>query len=189
LLLTRKSVYMSFFRIILHFVFLAFLSVICNKSYCQGRYASDSLILLSMVQTRQLAMKKKDIPAVMKQLADDATFVNPGGYFYANKKEIQDFLITVNHLDTITYNYSAGNVDVRMLDGSNALIYYPWEMDWYNIKEPDKILYKEFGLSSVSAQKRNTLWLWVAVTDQHVPDSFEELFDHKGTVTHQNEKP
>ena len=180
---------MKFYRMILHFVFLGFLCVLFNKSYCQGSYASDSLILLSMMQTRQFAMKKKDIPAVMKQFADDATLVNPGGYFYTNKKEIQDYLITVNHLDTITYNYSLGNVDVRMLDGSNALIYYPWEMDWYNIKQPGKILYKEFGLSSISAQKRNTLWFWVAVTDQHVPDFFEDLSDHKGTVTHKNGNP
>ncbi len=180
---------MKYSSIVKFFVFLFFFSVMVNDAFCQGSYASDSLILLSMVQTRQFAMQKKDIPAVMKAFADDATLINPGGYFYTNKKEIQDYLITVNHLDTITYNYSAGNVDVRMLDGSNALVYYPWQMDWYNIKQPGKILYEEYGLSSITAQKRNTTWYWIAVTDQHVPDSFEDLYDHKGTLTPLKRKP
>ncbi len=169
--------------IIKSFVFLLVFCFVAKPAICQSAYAPDSLILLNLVQARQFAMKKKDIPAVMKQFADDATLVNPAGYFYANKKEIAEYYITMNHLDTITYNYSSGSVDLRMLDGNNALIYYPWEMDWYNIKQPGKILYKEFGLVSIVAQKRNTMWRWVVVTNQHTPEFFEDLFDHKGTAT------
>ena len=163
-------------------VFLLILCLGAGQANSQGAYAPDSLILLSMVQMRQFAMKKKDIPAIMKQYADDGTLVNPAGYFYANKKEIEQYYNTLNHLDTITYNYSWGAVELRMLDGENALIYYPWEMDWYNTKNPGNILYKEFGLMSISAQKRNTIWYWVAVNDQHTTDFFEDLYQHKGVT-------
>lgn len=168
--------------------FLVF-SLMANPAVCQNSYASDSLILLSLMQTQQISMQRKDLPAVMKPFADDASLVNPAGYFYANKKEIGDYYNTMNHLDTITYNYVSGSADLRMLDGNNALIYYPWEMDWYNIKQPGKILYKEYGLMSINAQKRNTTWQWVAVTNQHTPEFFMELFDHKGTITPRKERP
>ena len=164
------------------FFFLLF-SFVTKSAVCQNSYASDSLILLSMMQTQQFAMQRKDLPTVMKPFADDASLVNPAGYFYANKKEIGEYYTTMNHLDTITYNYSSGNVDLKMLDGTNALIYYPWEMDWYNIKQPDKILYKEYGLMSIIAQKRNTMWRWTAITNQHTTEFFKELYDHKGTIT------
>ena len=141
------------------------------------------------MQTQQFAMQKKDLSTVMKPFAEDANLVNPAGYFYSNKKEIEDYYITINHLDTITYNYSSGSVDLRMLDGNNALIYYPWEMDWYNIKQPGKILYKESGLVSIVAQKRNTMWQWVAVTNQHTPEFFQDLYDHKGTISRKQESP
>ena len=171
-----------------NFVLLIFFSITVNEAICQ-RYASDSLILLSMMQTQQFAMQKKDISTVMKPFADDANLVNPAGYFYSNKKEIEEYYMTINHLDTITYKYSSGNVDLRMLDGNNALIYYPWEMDWYNIKQPAKILYKESGLVSIVAQKRNTMWQWVAVTNQHTPEFFKELYNNKGTITPRQESP
>ena len=180
---------MKYPSIIKAIVFLLIFCSLAKPATCQNAYAPDSLIILSMMQTQQFAMQRKDLSAVMKPFADDASLVNPAGYFYANKKEIEEYYNTMNHLDTITYNYSSGNVDLRMLDGNNALIYYPWEMDWYNIKQPGKILYKEFGLMSISAQKRNTMWQWVAVTNQHTPEFFEELSDHKGTATPKKESP
>ena len=164
-------------------MFLLVFCFVAKPATCQSAYAPDSLILLSMVQTRQFAMKQKDIPSVMKQFADDATLINPAGYFYENKKEIESYYNTVTHLDTITYNYTSGTVELRMLDGNNALIYYPWEMDWYNTKKTGTILYKEFGLMSISAQKRNTSWYWVAVNDQHTSDFFDDLYEHKGVAT------
>ena len=166
---------------------IIFFSFIANSAFCQGRYASDSLILLNMVQTQQFAMQRKDLPSVMKSFADDASLVNPAGYFYANKREIQSYYNTMNHLDTITYNYSSGMADLRMLDGNNAVVFYPWEMDWYNINQPGKILYKEYGLVSMIAQKRNTTWQWVSITNQHTPEFFNDLYDHKGTISTRKE--
>lgn len=171
---------MKYSSIAKFFVFLILFSIMVNDAICQGSYSSDSLILLSMIQTRQISMKKKDMPAVMKQFADDATFINPAGYFYQNKKEIESYYNTVTHLDSINYYYSTGSLELRMLDGNNALIYYPWRMDWFNIAKPADTLYKEYGLFTITAQKRNTTWYWIAVTDQHTPDFFDDLYDHKG---------
>lgn len=185
----KKSVYMKFTKSMKNFWFIIFFSLIANSAFSQGRYASDSLILLNMVQTQQFAMQRKDLPSVMKPIADDASLVNPAGYFYANKREIQSYYNTMNHLDTITYNYSSGNVDLRMLDGNNALIFYPWEMDWFNINQAGKILYKEYGLVSAIAQKRNTTWELISITNQHTPEFFKELYDHKGTITPRKESP
>lgn len=179
---------MKFGELMKHLALIIFFSITVNEAICQG-YASDSLILLSMMQTQQFAMQKKDLSTVMKPFADDANLVNPAGYFYSNKKEIEEYYITMNHLDTISYKYSSGNVDLRMLDGNNALIYYTWEMDWYNIKQPGKILYKESGLVSIVAQKRNTVWQWVALTNQHTPEFFEELYNHKGITTPNQKSP
>jgi hypothetical protein len=157
-----------------------FFSITVNEAFCQGTYASDSLILLNMVQTRQFAMKKKDVPAMMKQFANDATFINPAGYIYENKAEIESYYNTLTHLDTISYYYGTGSVELRMLDANNAMVYYPWRMDWYNIQHPTDTLYKEFGLFTITAQKRNTIWYWIAVTDQHTPEFFDDLYDHRG---------
>ncbi len=171
---------MKFSQLVKNLIFLLFLSVTAIESFCQDGYASDSLILLSMVQMRQFAMQKKDVPAMMKQFSDDATFINPAGYIYRNKSEIETYHNTLTHLDSITYYYATGAVQLRMLDGNNALIYYPWRMDWYNVAHPADTLYKEFGLFTISAQKRNTTWYWIAVTDQHTPEFFDDLYSHKG---------
>jgi hypothetical protein len=167
---------------------LLFFSVTVNEAMCQGSYASDSLILLNMVQNRQVAMKRKDVPAMLKQFSDDATFINPSGYFYENKAEIEAYHNTLTHLDTITYYYSTGSVELRMLDANNALIYYPWRMDWYNIAHPADTLYQEFGLFTITAQKRNTTWYWIAVTDQHTPEFFDDLYEHKGITPKKQQK-
>ncbi len=170
-------------------VFFLLFSSVAKYGICQGAYSSDSLILLSMVQARQFAMEKKDIPGVMKQFADDATFINPAGYFYGNKKEIESYYNTLTHLDSINYNYSTGSVELRMLDSDNALIYYPWRMDWYHLAHPADTLYKEFGLFSITAQKRNTNWYWIAVTDQHTPDFFDDLYENKGIAPPKKQEP
>ncbi len=186
-LIFDKSVNMKFAESMKRSVFLISFLVAVNAAFCQSGYGSDSLILLNMIQTRQFAMKKKDVPAMMKQFANDATFINPAGYIYQKKTEIESYQYTLTHLDTISYYYGTGTVQLRMLDANNALIYYPWRMDWYNIKNPADTLYKEFGLFTITAQKRNTIWYWIAITDQHTPEFFDDLYEHRG-ITPRNQR-
>ena len=87
----------------------------------------DSLALVKMVNERETAMKKKDIPAVMAQFSDDATFINGDGYYYANKAEIEGFHKGLTQSDSLGYYYTVGHVHVRILDNNNALVYYPAE--------------------------------------------------------------
>ncbi len=85
--------------------------------------ASDSIILVQMINDRENAMKKKDIDAVMAQFSDDATFINGEGYYLANKAEIAAFHKGLTQSNSIGYYYIAGHVHVRMLDNKNALVY------------------------------------------------------------------
>ena len=140
---------------------------------------NDSLALVKMVNERENAMKKKDLATVMAQFSDDATFINAAGYYCANKDEIEKFHDGLTHMDSVGYYYKAGNVQVRILDRKNALVYYPWRMDWFEISNPDDTLKKEVGLMTLTAQKRNDKWLWVAVTNQHTQEYFDDLAKHK----------
>ena len=140
---------------------------------------SDSLLLIEMVHARATAMKKKDIGAVMAQFSDDATFINGEGYYLANKVEIADFHKGLTQSESIGYYYIAGHVHVRMLDHNNALVYYPNRMDWYRNSNPKDTIEKETRLLTLSAQKRNGNWQWVAITNQQTPEYFEDLTKHK----------
>jgi len=140
---------------------------------------SDSLLLIEMVHARETAMKKKDIGAVIAQFSDDATFINGEGYYLANKAEIAAFHKGLTQSDSIGYYYIAGHVHVRMLDNKNALVYYPNRMDWYNVSNPKDTIEKETHLLTLSAQKRNDIWQWVAVTNQQTPEYFDDLTKHK----------
>lgn len=155
----------------------------CNTykagNYTREKQMNDSLALVKMVNERENAMKKKDMAGVMTQFSDDATFINSKGYYFANKVEIEKFHHRLTQNDTIGYHYKAGNVQVRLLDRKNALVYYPWRVDWYNIANAKDTLVKEIGLMTLTAQKRKTRWLWVAITNQHTPEYFENLTKHK----------
>lgn len=140
---------------------------------------NDSLVLVQMVNERENAMKNKDIPAIMKQFSDDATFINAAGYYNANKKEIEFFHNNLTHMDSIGYYYKAGDVHVRILDSQNALVYYPWRMDWFQTSNIKDTIKKEIGLMTLSAQKRKDKWFWIAITNQHTPEYFEDLTKHK----------
>lgn len=140
---------------------------------------NDSLILVNMVNERETAMKEKNIPTIMSQFSDDATFINSGGYYSADKKEIENFHSRLTHLDSINYHYKAGNIQVRILDNTNALVYYPWRMDWFHLSNPNDTINKEVGLMTLTAQKRNKKWLWIAITNQHTKEYFDNLYNHK----------
>lgn len=140
---------------------------------------SDSIILMKMINERENAMKKKDIDAVMAQFSDDATFINGEGYYLANKAEIAAFHKGLTQSDSIGYYYIAGHVHVRMLDNKNALVYYPNRMDWYRVSNPKDTIEKETRLLTLSAQKRNGNWQWVAITNQQTPEYFDDLTKHK----------
>jgi hypothetical protein len=165
-------------------ILIAFLNWSCKSdktTQTLGNTAriEDSLTLLKMINVRENAMKQKDIIAVMTQFSDDATFINSEGYFCMNKKEIEKFHNNLVNGDSIGYYYKAGNVYVRFLDGNNALVYYPWRMDWFNVANPNDTVVKEVGLMSLTAQKRNKEWLWVAITNQHTSKYFDDLSKHK----------
>jgi len=140
---------------------------------------NDSLALVKMVNERENAMKKKDIGVVMAQFSDDATFINGEGYYLANKTEIAEFHKGLTQSDSIGYYYIAGHVHVRMLDNKNALVYYPNRMDWFKISNPKDTIEKETRLLTLTAQKRNNHWQWVAITNQQTPEYFDDLTKHK----------
>jgi len=149
------------------------------KNSNNNNSAADSLTLIQMVHNRENAMKKKNITIVMTQFSDDATFINSAGFYCADKKEIETFHHGLTQMDTIGYYYTAGTITVRLLDNKNALVYYPWRMDWHMTANPSDTLLKEIGLMTLSAQKRNDKWLWVAITNQHTPEYFDDLTKHK----------
>jgi uncharacterized protein (TIGR02246 family) len=132
-----------------------------------------------MVRDRETAMKNKDLESVMKQFSDDATWINSEGFYYANKKEIETFHYNLTHQDSIGYHYLAGKVKIRMVDNNDAIVNYPWRMDWFNTFNPSDTLEKEVGLMTLSAQKRNEKWWWIAVTNQYTPVFFNDLTKHK----------
>jgi len=152
----------------------------CNKTTSEKKHTSDdSLKLIKMVRERENAMKEKNITIIMSQFADDATFINSAGYFFANKKEKELFHRYLSQNDSISYYYFAGDISIRFLDEKNALVYYPWRMDWFNVSNPKDTLKKEVGLMTLNAQKRENKWLWVAITNEHTPDFFQNLEKHK----------
>jgi uncharacterized protein (TIGR02246 family) len=167
--------------ITLFILFLLLYSCGTDSNDTSAKYNStdDSLALVKMVNERETAMKKKDIPAVIAQFSDDATFINGEGYYLANKAEIAAFHKGLTQSDSIGYYYIAGHVHVRMLDNKNALVYYPNRMDWYNVSNPKDTIEKETHLLTLSAQKRNDIWQWVAVTNQQTPEYFDDLTKHK----------
>jgi hypothetical protein len=178
--LQKISCFMKRTIILIINIFFLLCSCDTNKtnSNIRNNVTNDSLILVKMVKARENAMKIKDIATVMTQFSDDATFINSQGYYCANKREIEKFHNELTHLDSTGYYYKAGNVHVRILDTKNALVYYPWRMDWFNTSKPNDTLNKEVGLMSLTAQKRNDKWLWVAITNQHTSEYFNDLIKH-----------
>ena len=150
-----------------------------NDTGLKYNSTADSLALVKMVNERETAMKKKDIPAVMVQFSDDATFINGEGYYCANKAEIEEFHKGLTQNDSVGYYYTVGHIHVRILDDNNALVYYPNRMDWFKISNPKDTIEKETRLLTLTAQKRNNQWQWIAITNQQTLEYFDDLTKHK----------
>jgi hypothetical protein len=172
---------MKLFTILTICILVLFCSCNTNKVDDEVKINStkDSLLLVKMVDVREEAMKNNDITTVMTQFSDDATFINSSGYYCSNKNEVEIFHNSLTKIDSIGYYYKAGKVRVRILDKKNALVYYPWRMDWYKTSSPNDTIEKEVGLMTLTAQKRNDKWLWIAITNQHTEEYFEDLAKHK----------
>ena len=74
---------MKSFSIWIGLIFLIFNSCDIKRSHPgeKNSYIADSLVLVNMIHARSIAMKNKDISAVMSQFSDEATFINSDGYF------------------------------------------------------------------------------------------------------------
>ena len=166
-------------RTITLFILFLLLYSCDNDTSVKHSSTDDSSALVNMVNKREIAMKKKDIPAVMAQFSEDATFINGEGYYCANKAEIEEFHKGLTQSDSLGYYYTAGRVHVRVLDNNNALVYYPNRMDWFKISNPKDTIEKETRLLTLTAQKRNNQWKWVAITNQQTLEYFDDLTKHK----------
>jgi hypothetical protein len=167
----------------LNLIALAFALGFLISLGASGAESSDTkdreiAVLTKMVHDREAAMKVKDLASVMAQFADDATFINSAGYYCANKSEVELFHKNLVLRDDVGYNYLAGKVTVRLIDDKNALVYYPWQMDWFKVATPKEFT-KEVGLMTLSAQKRSGKWMWIAITNQHTREFFEDLTTNK----------
>lgn len=135
----------------------------------------DSLALVQMIALREEAMIKKDIALAMPQFSEGATWINSQGYLFEGKKELEKFHLMFANNDSLDYCYEISEPKIRFLDGNNALAYYSWKMFWFKKENPADTTFKEIGLMTLSAQKQNEEWKWVAVTNQHTPWFYDKI--------------
>ena len=148
---------------------------------CRAQSAADSVALVRMVEARATAMSRRDLAAIQAQYSPDITFINTAG-FYLTAGDMARFDSVLFAYDST--HYKTGRVSVRLLDASNALVYYAWQVDRFRKVKP---LLNEIGLMTLSAQKRNGTWKWIAITNQATPMFIDELEQHRrypqGSVT------
>jgi hypothetical protein len=179
-----------------------------NDEKLKDAFKDDSLALVKMVRDRAIAREKHDIIAELSQFSDDATFINSDGLLLPDKKAIEKHLKESNasgdssetfeiklseiHPPTgvLLYrnfkgrwidlydHYIAGNIKIRIIDKNNALVYYPWRIDSFLRSNPKDTIISEIGLMTLSAQRRNDQWFWIAITNQHTPEYFNDLDKH-----------
>ncbi len=156
----------------------AFLSVLCFLSCEQGKPGSsqignlqkeDSLEIAQMISVREQAMIKKEIQAALDQFSENATWINSQGYYFEGKEHVAKFHQMLTGNDSLDYYYEAGTPRIRLIDSKNALAYYSWKMFWHKKETPADTTFKEIGLMTLSAHKKNDRWKWIAVTNQHTP--------------------
>ena len=200
-----KSIY--YLLLFLSFLFFS-CSKINNDKKAKDIFTKDSLALVKMVRERAIAREKHDIIAELSQFSDDATFINSDGLLLPDKKAIEKHLKAANSSsdssETFEINlseikpptgvllyrnfkgrwvdlcdhYTAGNIKIRIIDINNALVYYPWRIDSFLCSNPKDTIISEIGLMTLCAQKRNSIWLWIAITNQHTPEYFNDLNKH-----------
>jgi len=152
-------------------VLLLFLPA-CNSA---GPAGDDAVLLAEMIADRERAMVDKDIETAMSQFSDDATWINSQGYYFEGKHNVRDFHDMLAGNATRGYTYEAGEPRIRLIDASNAIAYYSWKMFWFERDDPDTVVHDEIGLMTLTAQKREGRWQWVAVTNQHTPWFYETI--------------
>lgn len=131
--------------------------------------ASNSEALSNMVTQREHAMQTKNASLAMEQFSSDATWINSQGYYFEGKSAVAKFHTMLTQDPKRDYHYEAGSPRIRLLDSSNAVVYYAWKMTWFERGNAEKIINPEVGLMTLTAQKRDGKWYWVAVTVQHTP--------------------
>lgn len=149
-----------------------------NSDSAQIDVETETLVsrqLADMISVREKAMIEKDIETAMSQFDEDATWINSQGYFFEGKKNVLEFHQMLAGNDTLDYIYEAGVPRIRILDSSNAIAYYSWKMFWYEKGTPQHIVNREIGLMTLSAQKRDGRWYWIAVTNQHTPAFYDAI--------------
>ena len=126
-----------------------------------------------MITVREKEMIEKDIHTAMSQFSDDATWINSQGYFFEGKQNVLEFHNMLAGRESLDYTYEAGEPRIRLLDSSNAIAYYSWKMFWFRKDNPSEITNEEIGLMTLTAQKSQGQWYWVAVTNQHTTLVYE----------------
>lgn len=137
--------------------------------------AADIAALEQMIHDRAIAMADHDIDAALSQFAEDATWVNSQGYYFVGHEMITQFHRYLAQNAERDYLYTAGEPLVRLLDETNAIVYYGWRMLWHEPGDRENIINDEIGIMTLTAQKRDGEWQWVAVTVQHTPYFYEEI--------------
>jgi len=137
--------------------------------------SSDVEDLTNLVIHRERAMRAKNASLAMEQFSDDSTWINSQGYYFEGKSAVAKFHTKLTQDPTRDYHYEAGKPRVRLLDTSNAVVYYSWKMTWFERDNPNKVINPEVGLMTLNAQKRNGQWYWVAVTVQHTPWFYQSI--------------
>ena len=147
-----------------------FAIVSCNsdRNVLQN-HNSDSLAIVSMIESREQAMISKDIRTALSQFGNDATWINSQGYFFKGKQEVAKFHNMLAGRDSLDYYYEAGEPRITIVDQNFALAYYSWKMFWFRKGNPSDTTFREIGLMSLTARKQSGSWKWIAVTNQHTP--------------------
>lgn len=118
-------------------------------------------------------MGRRDLATIQAQYSPDITFINISG-FYLTAGDMARFDSVLFAYDST--HYRTGRVSVRLLDATNALVYYGWRVDRFRKVAP---ILNELGLMTLSAQKRNGTWKWVAITNQATPTFIDDLPGHR----------
>lgn len=137
--------------------------------------ASNIEALTNMVSQREHAMQAKNASLAMEQFSDDATWINSQGYYFEGKSAVAKFHTMLTQDPQRDYHYEAGSPRIRLLDLSNAIVYYSWKMTWFERENPEKVINPEVGLMTLTAQKRDGKWYWVAITVQHTPWFYQSI--------------
>lgn len=152
----------------------------CKQEYSTKKVEAysaktDSIEIVKMISKREKAMINGDINTVMSQFSENATWINSQGYYFEGKEEVLKFHSMLAENDSLDYYYEAGQPRIRIIDSNNAIAYYSWKMFWYKRAIPTDTTFKEIGLMTLTAQKYNSNWHWIAVTNQHTPWFYTEI--------------